>query len=77
MKKYAHEKLGNIAWKIGFTEYLSTPISDQLLSLAEILNSHIYKGYQPFLSSSSRSESVTDKLVERKKEEKLYHDRSF
>ena len=46
-------------------------------SLAEILNSHIYKGYQPFLCSSSRSESVTDKLVERKKEETLYHDRSF
>ena len=29
------------------------------------------------MCSSSRSESVTDKLVERKKEEKLYHDRSF
>ena len=45
-----------------------------MLILAEILNSCIYKGYQPFLCSS-RSESVSDKLVERKKEEKLFHDR--
>ena len=30
-----------------------------------------------FFLCSSRSESVTDKLVERKKEEKLYHDRFF
>ena len=55
-------------------EYLCT--KDQLPSQAEILNSCIYKGYQPFLCSS-RSESVTDKLVERKKEEKLYQNRSF
>ena len=58
-------------------EYLCTPISNQLPSLAEILNSHIYKGYQPFLCSSSRPASVTEKLFERKKEEKVYHDRSF
>ena len=58
-------------------EYLCTPISNQLPSLAEILNSRIYKSYQPFLCAFSRPESVTDKLVERRKEEKLYHDRSF
>ena len=62
---------------LGLIEYLCTPISNQLPSLAEILNSHVYKGYQPFLCSSSRLETVTDKLVERKTEEKLYHDRSF
>ena len=66
MKKCIDKKLGNSAWRIGLIEYLCTPISDQLL--AEMLNSCIYKGYQPFLCSSSRSESVTDKL---------YHDRSF
>ena len=70
MKKCADKKLRNNALRIGLIEYLCTPISDQLPSLAEILNSHIYKGYQPF-SCSSRSESVTDKLIERKKEEKL------
>ena len=75
--KCTDEKLGNSAWWIGLIEYLCTVISDQLPSLTEILNSHIYKGYQPFLCSSSRPESVTDKLVERKKEEKLNHDRSF
>ena len=58
-------------------EYFCTPISDQLSSLAEILNSYIYKGYQSFFCSPPRSESVIDKLVEMKKEEKLYHDRSF
>ena len=58
-------------------EYLRTSISDQLPCLPEILNSCIYKGNQPFLCSSSRSESVTDKLVKRKKEEKLYYDKSF
>ena len=77
MKKCADEKLGNSAWRIGLIEYLCTSISDQLPSMAEILNPHILKSYQPFLCSFSRSESVTDKLVERKKEEKLYHDRSF
>ena len=77
MKKCRDEQLGNSTWRIGLIEYLCTPISDQLLSLTEIMNSYIYKGYQPFLCSSSRSESVTDKLVERKKEEKLYHDRSY
>ena len=75
MKKGVDEKLGNSVWRISLIEYLCTPVSDQLPSLAEILNSCIYKGYQPFLCS--RSESVTDKLVERKKEEKCYHDRSF
>ena len=49
MKKCEDKKLGNSAWRIGLTEYLYTPISDQLLSPAEILNSCIYKGYQPFL----------------------------
>ena len=77
MKKCADAKLKNSAWRIGLIEYLCAPISDQTPSLAKILNSHIYKGYQPFLFSSSRSESVTEKLVERGKEEKLYHDRSF
>ena len=77
MKKCTDERLGNSAWRIGLKEYLCTPISDQLPSPAEILNSPIYKGYQPFLCSSSRPESVTDKLVEGKKEEKLYIDRSF
>ena len=77
MKKCTDKKLGNSAWRIGLIEYLCTPISDQLPSLAETLNSCIYKGYLPFLCSSSRSESATDKLVERKKEKKLYHDRSF
>ena len=77
MKKCTDEKLGNSAWRIGLIEYLCKPISHQLPSPAEILNSHIYKGYQPFLCSSSRSESVTDKCVEWKKEEKLYHDRTF
>ena len=72
MKKCPDKKLGNHAWRIGLIEYLCIPISDQLPSLVEILNSCIYKGYQPFLCSS-----VTDKLVERKKEEKHYHDRSF
>ena len=71
MKKCADEKLGNSAWRIGFIEYLCTLISDQLPSLAEILNSCIYKGYQPFLCSSSRPESVTHKLTERKKEAKF------
>ena len=74
MKKCAGNKLGIIAWKIGWIEYFCTPISDQLPSLAEILNSLIYKGYQSFLCSSSRSESVTDKLVERKKED-LFSDK--
>ena len=67
----------NSAWRIGLIDYLCTPISDQLPSPAEILNSHIYKDYQPFLCSSFRSDSVTVKCVERKKELKLYHDRSF
>ena len=58
-------------------EYLCTLISDQMASPVEILNSHIYKGYQPFLCSSSRPESVTDKPVERRIDEKLYRDRSF
>ena len=71
------QKLGNSAWRIGFIEYLCTPISDQLPSLAEILNSCIYKSFQPFLCSSSRPDFITDKLVERKKEKKLYHDKSF
>ena len=48
MKKCADEKLGNSAQRIGLIEYLCTPISDQLPSPAEILNSCIYKGYQPF-----------------------------
>ena len=61
---------------IGLIEYLCTPISNQLPSLAEILNLCICKGYQPFLCSSSRCESVTNKLAERRKEEKLI-DRSF
>ena len=77
MKKCTDKKLGNSVCKIGLIEYLCTPILDQLPSAAEILNSHIYKGYQPFWCSSSRSESVTDKHIERKKEEKLHHDRSF
>ena len=45
-------------------ECLCTPISNQLPRLAEIFNSRIYKGYQPFLSSSSRPESVNDKIIE-------------
>ena len=69
IKKCPDEKLGNSAWRIGLTENLCTPISNQLPSPAEILNSRIYKGYQPFLYSSSRPEFVTDKLVERWKEE--------
>ena len=77
MKKWPDRKLGNNAWRISLIDYLCAPISDQLPSPTEILNSHIYKGYQPYLCSYSRSESVTDKLVERKKEEKLYHDRSL
>ena len=77
MKRYPDKKLGNSAWRIGLIEYLFTSIPDQLPSLAEILNSCIYNCYQPFLCSSSGSESVTDKLVERKKEEELYHDRFF
>ena len=60
-------KLGNIARRIGLIEYLCTLISDQLPSLSEILNSRIYKGYQPFLCSSSKPELVTDKLIERRK----------
>ena len=66
MKNCTDKKLEN-AWRIGLIEYLCTPISNELPSPTEILNLHIYKGYQPFLCSSSRSESVTDKLVERKK----------
>ena len=58
MKKCTDEKLWNNAWMIGLIEYLCTPISDQLPSPAEILNSCIYKGFQPFLCSSSRAESV-------------------
>ena len=77
MKKCADKKLGNSAWTIDLIEYLCTPISNQIPSLAEIFNSCIYKGYQPFLCSSSRLKSVTGKLPERKKEEKLYHDTSF
>ena len=42
-----------------------------------ILNSRIYKGYQHVLCSSSRPELFTDKLIERREEEKLYHDGSF
>ena len=48
MKKCTDEKFGISAWRIGLIEYLCTPISDQLPSPSEILNSCIYKGYQPF-----------------------------
>ena len=48
IKKCADQKLGNSAWRFGSIEYLCTPISDQLPSLAEILNSRIYNSYQLF-----------------------------
>ena len=48
IKKCTDEKLGSNVWRIGLIDYFCAPISEQLPTLAEILNSHIYKGYQPF-----------------------------
>ena len=71
MKKYRDKKLGNCAWRIGLIKYLCTPISDSLLSPAEILNQRVYKGHQPFLcdnhTMNCRYEMTTDNLTERKK----------
>ena len=67
MKKCADKKLGNSAWRIGLIEYLCTPISDQLSSPAEILNTHIYKGYQTFCVLLGLSQSLINLLKGRKK----------
>ena len=68
MKKWEDEKLGNSSWRIGLIEYLCALIFGQLPHLAEISNSCIYKGYHPFLCSSSRpSQSLINLLKGRKK----------
>ena len=79
MHSEKYERLGNCAWRINLIEFLCTLMSDSLLSPVEILNQRVYKGFQPFLCDNPtlncRSEMTTDNLTERKREEKLYHDR--
>ena len=79
-KKCIDEKLGNSTWRIGLILYLCTSISDSLLSPAEILNQRVYRGYQSFLCDNCtlncRCDMTTDKLIEKRKGEKFYHDRS-
>ena len=78
MRKCAHT---NTNWGLGLLEYLCTPLSARLASLAELLATRRYKGLQPtlrarLLPQSTIVESNKDELSSRKEIEKANHDRS-
>ena len=68
-----HCLASNTLWRIALLEYLSTPLSSNVLSPSESMGRQ-FQGLLPFFQDHGTAESVTEQILLQKEKEKYRHD---